>query len=236
VHERDILQDQIDYYRARAGEYDEWWFRHGRYDHGADFNARWHDETGTVEAALDEWLARQRPHNVLELACGTGLFTRRIAPRVGRLTCIDASPEVLEINRARVAATNVEYVEADLFEWRPRERYDAIFFSFWLSHVPDARFEAFWETIGSALAPNGAVYVIDSAYDPTSTAKNHVLPGRAAGVATRKLNDGREFRIVKVFWEPRLLADTLAGLGWRASIAQTASYFIYGEARQQSLA
>ena len=231
MHERDILQDQIDYYRARAGEYDEWWFRHGRYDHGAEFNARWHGETGAVETAVDAWLARQRPASMLELACGTGLFTRRIAPRVGRLTCIDASPEVLEINRARVAATNVEYVEADLFEWRPRERYDAIFFSFWLSHVPDSRFAAFWETVGSALATDGSVYVIDSAYDPTSTARDHVLPGRAAGVATRKLNDGREYRIVKLFWEPRLLAGRLTELGWSAAIAQTSSYFIYGEAR-----
>ncbi|MEO8738167.1 MAG: class I SAM-dependent methyltransferase [Casimicrobiaceae bacterium] len=232
MHERDILQDQIDYYRARAGEYDEWWFRSGRYDHGAEFNARWHGETGAVEAALDAWLEGRRPGNVLELACGTGLFTRRIAPRVARLTCIDSSPEVLEINRARVAASNVEYIEADLFAWQPAERYDAIFFSFWLSHVPDARFAAFWKTIGAALAPNGAVYVIDSAYDPTSTARNHVLPGRAEGVAMRKLNDGREYRIVKLYWQPRLLAQRLAELGWSALIEQTASYFIYGEARR----
>jgi ubiquinone/menaquinone biosynthesis C-methylase UbiE len=121
MHERDILQDQIDYYRARAGEYDEWWFRHGRYDRGAEFNARWHAEVETVERAVDAWLARRRPDNVLELACGTGLFTRRIAPHAARVTCVDASPEVLAINRSRVAAANVEYVEADIFEWRDRK-------------------------------------------------------------------------------------------------------------------
>jgi demethylmenaquinone methyltransferase/2-methoxy-6-polyprenyl-1,4-benzoquinol methylase len=234
VHEHDILQDQIDYYRARAGEYDEWWFRHGRYDRGEEFNARWHAEVDTVERAADEWLARERPANVLELACGTGLFTRRIAPRVGRLTCVDASPEVLAINRSRVAAANVEYIEADIFEWRARERYDAIFFSFWLSHVPDSRLAEFWNNVGAALAPNGTVYLIDSAYDPTSTAKDHVLPGRAEGVATRKLNDGREYRIVKYYWEPRLLAQRLAGLGWSAAIEQTDNYFIYGEVRTVS--
>lgn len=26
------LQQQIDYYRARAGEYDQWFYREGRYD------------------------------------------------------------------------------------------------------------------------------------------------------------------------------------------------------------
>jgi demethylmenaquinone methyltransferase/2-methoxy-6-polyprenyl-1,4-benzoquinol methylase len=225
----DILDDQIAYYRARAGEYDEWWFRTGRYDRGADFNAQWNAETAAVEAALASWLAARRPADVLELACGTGLFTRLIAPRVARLTAIDASTEVTDINRARVGADNVDYVQADLFAWRPVRRYDAIFFSFWLSHVPDQRFAAFWELVTSALAPGGAVYLIDSAFDPTSTAKDHVLPGREAGIVTRKLNDGREFRIVKVFYEPAALAAKLGPLGWRSKLAQTPRYFIYGE-------
>lgn len=30
----DILQEQIQYYRDRASEYDEWFFRQGRYDRG----------------------------------------------------------------------------------------------------------------------------------------------------------------------------------------------------------
>jgi demethylmenaquinone methyltransferase/2-methoxy-6-polyprenyl-1,4-benzoquinol methylase len=230
VIESQVLADQIAYYRARAGEYDEWWFRAGRYDRGADFNAQWHAETAAVEAALASWLDARRPAHVLELACGTGLFTRLTAPRVARLTAIDASSEVIEINRARVDAGNVDYVQADLFAWRPTQRYDAVFFSFWLSHVPEQRFAEFWQLVAAALAPGGAVYLIDSAFDPTSTAKDHVLPGREHGIVTRKLNDGREFRIVKVFYEPAALAAKLDALGWNARIAQTPHYFIYGEA------
>ena len=225
-----ILHQQIEYYRARAGEYDEWWFRTGRYDRGPEFNAQWQAEVAAVEDALDAWLAARRPQNVLELACGTGLFTRRLAPRVAHVTAVDASSEVIAINRGRVTADNVEYVEADLFSWRPARRYDAVFFSFWLSHVPDDRFAAFWKTVAAALAPNGAVYLIDSAFDPTSTAKDHVLPGRDAGVVTRKLNDGREFRIVKLFYRPEELTAKLSTLGWHAEIRQTKHYFIHGQA------
>jgi len=226
-----ILQDQIDYYRARAGEYDEWWFRTGRYDRGVEFNARWRAEVATVEAALDTWLTARRPQTLLELACGTGLFTRRLAPRVPQITAVDASPEVVAINRSRVAAANVDYIEADLFSWRPVARYDAVFFSFWLSHVPEDRFAVFWDNVAKALAPGGAAYLIDSAFDPTSTAKDHVLPGRDAGIATRRLNDGREFRIVKLFWEPQALAARLGALGWSTALAQTPSYFIHGSAQ-----
>jgi 2-polyprenyl-3-methyl-5-hydroxy-6-metoxy-1,4-benzoquinol methylase len=227
----DILQHQIDYYRARAGEYDEWWFRAGRYDRGPEFNARWRAEVATVEAALDTWLTARRPRTLLELACGTGLFTRHLAPRVPRITAIDASHEVLAINRGRVAEANVEYIQADLFSWRPATRYDAVFFSFWLSHVPDGRFAAFWDIVAAALAPRGAAYLIDSAFDPTSTAKDHVLPERDAGVVTRRLNDGREFRIVKIFREPQALTARLDAMGWSAKLTQTPSYFVHGHAQ-----
>jgi SAM-dependent methyltransferase len=228
----DILRDQIDYYRARAGEYDEWWFRTGRYDRGPQFNARWRAEVALVEAALDAWLTEHSPGSLLELACGTGLFTQHLARRVPRITAVDASPEVLALNRSRVAgAANIEYVEADLFSWRPPIRYDAVFFSFWLSHVPDDRLAEFWGGVAAALKPDGVAYLIDSAFDPSSMAKDHVLPLPGAGVVTRRLNDGREFRIVKRFWEPQALGLRLRALGWSTAIVQTPSYFIHGTAR-----
>ena len=225
-----ILQDQIDYYRARAAEYDEWWFRGGRYDRGAELNARWHADTAAVDAALIGWLGAHRPRKVLELACGTGLFTRHLAPRSGHVTALDASSEVLAVNRARVVGGNVEYIEADLFSWRPQQRYDAVFFSFWLSHVPPDRFDAFWAMVRQALEPGGAAYLIDSAFDRTSTAKDHVLTAQGDGVVTRRLNDGREFRIVKMFYEPADLTERLRQIGWNAALDRTANYFIYGSA------
>jgi len=231
----DLLRGQIDYYRARAGEYDEWWFRHGRYDRGDEFNAQWHVETAAAETAFDRWLGAVRPRRVLELACGTGLFTRRIAGHVEHLTAVDASSEVIALNRARVQAPKVDYIVADLFRWKPRQRYDAVVFTFWLSHVPELCFDAFWRLVDDALEPGGSVYLVDSAYDATSTARDHALPRREAGVVSRKLNDGREFRIVKVFWKPAELAARLATLGWRATIAQTTRYFVYGEVQREDV-
>lgn len=226
-----LLADQVAYYRARASEYDAWWFRTGRFDRGPDNNAAWHADVAVVEQAVDAMLAEARPRSVLELACGTGLFTRRLAPHAESVTAVDASPEVIAINRSRVAASNVRYVEADLFAWRPQARYDCVFMSFWLSHVPHARFAAFWAMVRDALAPGGFAYVVDSAHDPTSTAANHPTPDRDAGIVTRKLDDGREFRIVKVFYEPATLATRLRGAGFEARIGKTARYFIYGDAR-----
>ncbi len=226
-----LLADQIAYYRARAGEYDAWWARTGRYDRGAEFNAAWFAEIADVESQLAGWLRAHRPRHALELACGTGLFTRHLAPVVESLTAIDASPEVIAINRARLAeqgSANVDYAQADLFAWKPSARYDVVFMSFWLSHVPMDRFDAFWSTLADALSPDGAVYLIDSAYDATSTAVDHVLPKADTGIVTRKLDDGSTYRIVKHFWTPQRLTEALAQRGWRGSIAQTPRYFIHG--------
>jgi len=71
---------------------------------------------------------------------------------------------VIARNRARLASLgigNVTFHEADVFAWRPSRRYDLVFMSFWLSHVPRSRFAAFFATLRDALAPGGAVYIID---------------------------------------------------------------------------
>ena len=39
-----LIAEQIAYYRSRAGEYDEWFLRQGRYDHGPELNERWFAE------------------------------------------------------------------------------------------------------------------------------------------------------------------------------------------------
>lgn len=228
--DRALLDDQIAYYRARAPEYDAWWFRTGRFDRGAENNAAWNADVSHVEHAVVDMLAKTRPSRVLELACGTGLFTRHLATRVEHVTAVDASPEVIAINGDRVGAANVDYVQADLFDFEPPARYDLVFMGFWLSHVPHARFDAFWAMVRRASKPDAFAYVVDSAHDPTSHAIDHRTPDRHAGTATRRLDDGREFRIVKVFWEPGTLTMRLRACGFDAQLAQTKRYFIYGRA------
>ena len=60
----DLLQQQIAYYRARAGEYDEWFLRQGRYDRGPDLNQRWFDEVAVAVRALPAQAARQRSQDL----------------------------------------------------------------------------------------------------------------------------------------------------------------------------
>jgi SAM-dependent methyltransferase len=227
VEATELLREQVAYYRARAAEYDQWWLRQGRYDRGADLNARWFADAEAVRSALTGFRPSGR---ILELACGTGVWSKQLLPFASRLTTVDASPEMLAINAARLQSPLVRYIQADMFQWQPTEndRYDTIFFGFWLSHVPPERFSAFWKLVGSCLAPGGRVFFVDSRHEQTSTAVDHTLPEPTTPVLQRRLNDGREFRIYKVFYDPVQLTQRLQELGWRVEVAQTAHYFIYG--------
>jgi len=216
----DVLAEQRRYYAARAPEYDDWWHRRGRYDLGEEGNARWAADVAEVERALDAL----RPFgDVLELAAGTGTWTGRLAAGARRVVAVDASEEVLSVNRRRSPAS-VEYVVADLFGWEPRDRFDLCCFGFWLSHVPEERFDAFWAVVRRALRRGGRVFLVDSAAGDSS----HAWSGDGE-VEVRRLADGREFHAVKRRWRPEELARRVAQLGWELELAcSSAGHFVYG--------
>lgn len=224
MEDRQLLDHQIAYYRARAQEYDQWFLRQGRYDRGPEHRRQWLGEVEEIETVL-----RSTVHDahVLELACGTGLWTRRLAENNVHVVAIDSSPEVIAINRERVESANVEYVAADIFSWVPPANFDVVFFSFWLSHVPPARFEEFWAIVKAALKPGGQAFFIDSLMEQTSSAKDHG-PLDESGISQRRLNDGREFNIVKIFYQPPELEQRLAEMGWTGWVRSTSTFFLYG--------
>jgi SAM-dependent methyltransferase len=110
-HHSTPLNRQLDYYRARAHEYDEWWLRRGRFDHGAALNTQWFVAAASVSAALSAFHPGGR---ILELACGTGIWTEQLLPFASHLTALDASSEMLALKAARLRSPMIRYVEADL--------------------------------------------------------------------------------------------------------------------------
>lgn len=233
-----LLQEQIDYYRARAPEYDDWWLRTGRYEADDDFGRRW--EAGKRE--LDEALRAFAPAGqVLEIAAGTGNLTVSLAAIAGveHITAIDTSEEALAIARTKVADTaRVAFVQADVFSWRPPRPFDVVAFGFWLSHVPPRRFASLWRLVGEALRPGGRVFFVDNAIpvEQAATAEGRQVATPTSrtwldqGVSARTLADGRRFHIVKRTWNPGELEQQLASLGWSSAVREHKGLFIHGEA------
>jgi demethylmenaquinone methyltransferase/2-methoxy-6-polyprenyl-1,4-benzoquinol methylase len=213
----DVLDEQKRYYDLRAPDYGD-----------SSISDR------AVPGAFPRELMRETldalapTGDVLELACGPGLFTEWLVSRASSLTAVDASAAMLARNRMAVGDDRVTYVEADLFTWRPSRTYDAVFFGFWLSHVPPPALPPFFALLRDALAPGGRVLFVDEDDRCAERADGH--GSDALPTATRRLRDGREFDIVKVFWRPTDLARTLAELGWDADVQRVGDTFLRGNA------
>ena len=104
-----------------------------------------------------------------------------------------------------------------------------MFTGFWLSHVPRERLDAFLAVVAGWLKPGGTYAFIDSRPDPQSSASDHPTP--ADDLSVRRLDDGREFTIVKVYWEPGELEAALARAGFMdAKVTTTGRFFLTGSA------
>jgi SAM-dependent methyltransferase len=152
---------------------------------------------------------------VLELAAGTGQWSGLLADCADELLVTDASPEMLAIHRAKLGELpNLRREVADAFAAR-HTRFDAVFFGFFLSHVPPTHFERFWAVLERLLAPGGQIAFVDEGRHFLGREK---WVDEAAGIVIRDLSDGSAHRAVKVLWHPEDLRRRLAALGWDASV------------------
>ena len=219
--------EMLAYYEARAPEYDDWYLRRGRYERGPVHDAAWHAELD----AAGRWLDALPIHGeIVELAAGTGWWSPLLASR-GELSLYDAAAAPLDLARERLVAHRLRAHLHVRDAWaEPDRQVDAVFTGFWLSHVPRDRLEAFLGVVRRWLKPGGILAFIDSRFDPQSSAADHPTP--ADDISVRRLNDGREFTIVKVYYEPATLENTLRRAGFvDPVVTSTGRFFLTGFAR-----
>ncbi|GAB2835456.1 hypothetical protein GCM10027176_44740 [Actinoallomurus bryophytorum] len=203
--------EQVAYYRRRAGEYD------------ATAYGALPDAGDRIGALVD----RLRPSgDVLEIACGTGMWTRHLAVHARTLTVIDSAPEMVTLARRR--APGATFLVADVLDWTPPRRFDTVFFAFWLSHVPTSAFDRFWSVVRAALSEDGRVIVVDD--QPTAADEETYVAG-SAEVVERRLEDGSRHRLIKLPRGPGELTARLGDLGWQVGIERVAPDWLICQAR-----
>ena len=111
------------YYAARANEYEKVYAKPERQ---ADLRH--------LHQLVPAYLNRR---HVLDVACGTGYWTRLIAERAAAVTAVDLSPDVLAVARTQQPANRpAEFVIGDAFELETIPgSFDAAFLGFWWSHI-----------------------------------------------------------------------------------------------------
>jgi SAM-dependent methyltransferase len=207
-----------DYYAARAPEYDEF------------YDAAWMPplERAVFHADLDVatlWLDDLPiSGDIVELAAGTGWWSPLLAQK-GELSLYDVSDEVLVRARDRLLAHGLRAHIHERDAWAaPDRQVDVVFCGAWLSHVRRERLPEFVGIVHRWLKPGGTFAFIDEAGQPGYTP---VVDERQP----RQLKDGREFEIIKVYYEPDELANALREAGFSdVDVKKTSRYFVVGRA------
>ena len=209
------LSPMQSYYAARASEYDRVYQKPERQ---ADLRQ--------IESWLPSVLSGA---TVLEVACGTGYWTRCIAPAAARVVAIDSAPEMLRIAEQRVAASNVEFLLGDAYAL-PRMgcRFDAAFAGFWFSHVPLDAQRTFLRGLNAVLEPGARVVLLDNRFVEGSSSPIAERDARGNTYQLRTLSDGSSHRVLKNFpTEAQLRTVVEDGLGELASYLSWHYYWAF---------
>ncbi|QIL73012.1 class I SAM-dependent methyltransferase [Diaphorobacter sp. HDW4B] len=186
-----------EYYAARAKEYDAIYLK---------------PERQSDLRAMEAWLPTQiGSGSILEIACGTAYWTQFYAPHCKHVLAIDAAIETLEIARARVPLTQVQFTVGDAYQLPSSpDCFDAAFAGFWWSHVPVDRQHEFLRGLHQSLKPGAQVVLIDNRYVEGSSTPISDRDGDGNTYQTRLLKDGSAHRVLKNFPTAQQLRDVAA--------------------------
>jgi ubiquinone/menaquinone biosynthesis C-methylase UbiE len=181
------MNDLAGYYARRAAEYEK---IYKRPDQQADL--------ARLEAHL---VAAAGGHDVLEMACGTGWWTERMARSARTITAFDPVPEVLERARARgCPAGKVRFRSGDAFRLEDiGGHFSLVVAAFLWSHIPRREIPVFLEGIARRFPEGVRVVFVDTRWREGYSTPIARRDAWGNTWQVRRLEDGGEFEIIKNF-------------------------------------
>ena len=188
----------VDYYRRRAAEYEAIFAK----------PERQHDLAFLCNALV----SRLKDANLLEIACGTGWWTERIARVAARIVATDLAEEPMRIAQAKsYPPGKVGFRLADAYALPPDlGMFDAAFAGFWWSHIPHRRIDEFLASLHARLDPGARVIFLDNCYVAGSSTPVSELDADGNTYQLRTLGDGSSVRVLKNFPSEAELRERLA--------------------------
>ena len=180
----------VDYYSARAGEYDEIYRR--------DDPTR-QSELGAIANEVASALIGR---NVLEIAFGTGYWTSVAARAAAGIVAIDESPVMLEHAALKMLpADRVEFRLADAYDLNAVQGdFNAGLANFWLSHVPRKRLKSFINQLHQRLGSGAVVFMADNVFVSGCGGDLVHYLGDEDTYKLRTVTNGQSYKIIKNYF------------------------------------
>lgn len=202
------------YYAARAVEYDQVYAKPER-----------QADLATLTGLLRE---RVRGADLLEIACGTGYWTLRLAEATRSILATDITEETLALARAReYPPGRVRFAHADAFHLAELSGpFSAAFAGFWWSHVARAALPGFLAGLHGALGAGRRVVFVDNCFVAGS---NHPISRRDSSGDTyqrRTLANGATYEVLKNFPSEHELRAALHGQAAEIEVIPLTYYWL----------
>lgn len=128
-----------------------------------DENPVFQDRANKIAAAIQSAVPLNPAMHALDYGSGTGMLSFPLQEKLGHITLKDTSPGMLAVAEEKIAAwgiSNMSTRQMDLtVSALPDERYDLIYSSMTLHHVPDTR--AILQAFHALLSPGGWLCIAD---------------------------------------------------------------------------
>jgi len=177
----------IDYYSRRVPEYEQIYALPER-----------QADLGALATLLPALVAGR---DVLEIACGTGYWTERMAPAARSWLATDLSAEMLDAARGKsYPSGRVRFAQADAYavESLPG-RFDALVSGFLWSHLPRAALPALTAALARRLQPGSRLVFFDNRFVAGSSSPVSRRDPDGNTWQRRQLRDGSSFEVIKNF-------------------------------------
>ena len=177
----------ITYYARRAQEYDQIYEK---------------PERQAELAKLGEWVQEQvAGKRVLEVACGTGYWTRLMARTAASVLATDINAEMIEVAQQKLGEEEkVGFRVANLYELEPEVgAFEAVFGGFIWSHIPHQNLADFLVSLHTQVGKGGRLLFIDNTFVAGSSTPISHTDRDGNTYQVRQLADGSKYQILKNF-------------------------------------
>src|ERR1051326_9184880 len=159
--------------------------------------------------------AKMAGEEVLEIACGTGYWTKVIADVACSVSACDFNEEMVEVSLAKLrGAAHVTVLRADAyFLDRVHGRFSAGFAGLWWSQVPREKLDDFVCKFHRKLLPGSLVAFVDNTF--IEGYSRPIVEWDDAGntYQLRGLPNGREYKVLKNYPSELEVRQCIEGLG-----------------------
>lgn len=137
--------------------------------------------------------------SVLELACGTGWWTERLAPHASSWTATDADTGALEVVQHKAIKGVVSIQTLNAYQPQFTAQVDCVFAAHWCSHLLFVEYSAFFKAVNQCLKPGGRLIMLDNNYVAGSSTPISRTDADGNTYQTRPLKDGSTHEVLKNF-------------------------------------